>query len=224
MMRQLLRQVIHLTYRPWLQKYLSRDRAYRYRDTDIIVKAGVFHPGFFYSTKMLLDFLLKEGGLEGKSLLELGCGSGLISVVAARNGAVVTASDISLTALKNTTLNCRINNVDALVLESDLFDQIPLQQFDWILINPPYYLKDPEKPADYAWYCGRGMEYFKKLFNGLRGYLHPASQALMVLSDVCDIRQVKKVAGDQGFKLAMKEQKRKGLEWNFVYGLEQQDW
>jgi hypothetical protein len=42
--------------------------------------------------------------------------------------------------------------------------------FDIIVINPPYYKKDPGSYSDYAWNCGSNGEYFKKLFTQLRGY------------------------------------------------------
>ena len=35
-------------------------------------------------------------------------------------------------------------NVNINLIESDLFKNIPKQQFDFIVINPPYYQKDPE--------------------------------------------------------------------------------
>ena len=34
-------------YKPLLQKYLEKERKYRYKDIRISVLPGVFHPGFF---------------------------------------------------------------------------------------------------------------------------------------------------------------------------------
>ena len=50
------------------------------------------------------------------------------------------------------------------IIHSDLFDNIPLEAFDIIAINPPYYKKDPHAPAEYAWFCGKKGEYFERLF------------------------------------------------------------
>ena len=42
---------------PASEKYLSKERSYRYKDISILVFPGVFHPGFFFSTKILLKYL-----------------------------------------------------------------------------------------------------------------------------------------------------------------------
>jgi release factor glutamine methyltransferase len=57
--------------------------------------------------------------------------------VAARAGANVTSSDLSMRALENTKRNANINNVYLKIVYSDLFDSIDKTQFDWIVINRP---------------------------------------------------------------------------------------
>lgn len=79
--------------------------------------------------------------LKGKKFLELGCGSGLISIAAAKKGARVTASDINPVAVEFLVKNSEENKVEIEVIESDLFNDIPKQPFDIIAINPPYYKK-----------------------------------------------------------------------------------
>ncbi|MEZ4765877.1 MAG: hypothetical protein R3C26_22645 [Calditrichia bacterium] len=37
-------------------RYTASERGYRYGDIRIRVKPGVFHPGFFFSTKVLLKY------------------------------------------------------------------------------------------------------------------------------------------------------------------------
>ena len=61
--------------------YLSKPRDFSYKNISVIVLPGVFHPGFFHSTKMLLGFLNHQD-INKKEFLELGCGSGIISVIA----------------------------------------------------------------------------------------------------------------------------------------------
>src|SRR5205085_2367128 len=86
-------------YKPALRRYLSRERVYRYEGISLQIHPEVFHPGFFFSTKLLLRYLLQLP-LHQRSLLELGAGSGLISFAAARAGADVTASDINPVAVQ----------------------------------------------------------------------------------------------------------------------------
>ena len=59
----------------------------------------MFPPHYTISTKILLDYI-SNLDLKNKTLLELGCGSGIISLFAASKGALVTASDINKKALK----------------------------------------------------------------------------------------------------------------------------
>jgi len=52
------------------------------------------------SALAISEFLVALGNLEGYDVLELGCGAGLVSIVAAESGARVVASDISPTVIK----------------------------------------------------------------------------------------------------------------------------
>src|SRR5262249_10262007 len=145
-----------------LQRYLSKSRRYRYKGIDLTIEPGVFHPGFFYSTKYLLGHLSRFD-LQSKSVLELGCGSGLIAIYAAQQGAVVTASDINKTAVRALDRNARRNKADVSVIHSDLFKNIPPSPFDFIVINPPYYKGQPKTEGQHAWYGGENCEYFSEL-------------------------------------------------------------
>lgn len=111
---------------------------YRYGNIRLEIPPQVFHPGFFFSTGLLLRYILTLP-LQGKRFLELGAGSGLISIQAAKKGAIVTATDINPVAIDCLRRNCDQNNVTAEIILSDLFAVIPEQPFDIIAINPPYY-------------------------------------------------------------------------------------
>jgi len=97
-LRTILKHIVANTYKPLLTKYLSKTRIYRYKDLLLKIPPEVFHPGFFFSTQMLLQYLVKLP-LQKKEFMELGCGSGLISMVVAEKGATVTATDINPLAL-----------------------------------------------------------------------------------------------------------------------------
>lgn len=178
---------------PLTRWYLRKERRFFYNGIPIHVFPDVFHPGFFHSTKFILSYL-SEQPLSGKTFLELGCGSGLISVVAAKGGADATASDLSLKALENTKFNANLNQVFIKVVYSDLFDNFDKSTFDWIVINPPYYARKPESDKDLAWYCGEDFEYFRKLFASIKEYTHPSSQVIMVLTKGADVDTIKGIA------------------------------
>jgi release factor glutamine methyltransferase len=173
--------------------YLSKPRDFSYKNISVTVLPNVFHPGFFHSTKMLLRFLLLQD-IHKKDLLELGCGSGIISVMAAKKGAIVTASDINTHAVTNVILNAQKNHVEINAIHSDLYEQLPEKRWDWIIINPPYYPSDPANEAEYAWYCGQEYQYFENLFRNLSAHIHADSQVVMILSEVCDLEKIFSIA------------------------------
>lgn len=202
---------------PAVRWYLRKERKYTYDGITAVVLPGVFHPGLFSSTTFLLDFL-KTADLAHKKFLELGCGSGLISVTAAKAGAQVTASDLSLKALENTSRNAAENHVAMSVVHSDLFDKLGQRTFDWIIINPPYYAQQPKSESDLAWYCGENFEYFSKLFSTLKEHIHAHTEVIMVLTKGCDLPRIFSLAADRGFEFSLiREKKVMFDEKDFLY-------
>ena len=202
-----------------LVKYLSKKRIYTYEGIRLEIAPEVFHPGFFFRTKLLFQYI-KKIPLQGKIFLELGCGSGLISIMAAKQGAVVTATDINPIAIDFLKGNSMRNNVKIELIRSDLFKNISSQKFDIIAINPPYYKKDPATAKDHAWYCGENGEYFSSLFNTLADHIHPGTKILMVLSDGCDMGMINGFAAKKGFAFNCVHSKNYMMEKNFIFKIE----
>jgi release factor glutamine methyltransferase len=204
---------------PLAKWYLAKDRSYSYQGLKLVIKPGVFHPGLFFSTTYLASFL-KKLELANKTFLELGAGSGLLSLLAARQGASVTSLDISSSSIENTRLNASSNQLSITLILSDLMDEIPESTpFDFIFINPPYYPQDPVSEAEKAWYCGSSFQYFKKLFAQLVPRI-PFSACYMILSEDCDIQAIRQIAQENGLDLFLIEKKRIWWEWNFIFRVE----
>lgn len=218
-MRTVLKIIAANTYRPLLVRYLSKPRTYRYKDIDLIIPPQVFHPGFFFSTKFLLRYVSRLP-LFGKTFLELGAGSGLISIFAARKGAIVTATDISEIAVEYLHRNSQRNNVKLKIVHSDLFSSMPSEKFDFIAINPPYYKKQPLTDKDHAWFCGENGEYFSNLFSTLAGYTHAGSVVLATLCEGCDIEMVRKIAASNQLRLVCLRQQQNLLEKDYIFQIE----
>jgi release factor glutamine methyltransferase len=83
-----------------------------------------------------------------KTVLELGCGSGIITVYAAKKSKHVTAVDISPGAVENTKMNVAAQGLENVtVLESNGFAAVS-GQFEVIISNPPWVdfaLDDPNR-------------------------------------------------------------------------------
>jgi len=183
---------------PASEKYLSKERTYTYKGTTVTVFPGVFHPGFFYSTKLLLNYF-QDLDLRKKYILELGAGTGLISIFTANKGGYVTASDISMTAFYNIEKNVKMTNANVEVVHSDLFDDIPHRRYDYIIINPPYYKKTPSSEKEFAWFGGDDFQYFRKLFSQLGSNFYENTNVIMVISDEADLEMIKSIAGEFNF-------------------------
>jgi SAM-dependent methyltransferase len=62
--------------------------------------------------RTLMDLV---GNVKGKTVLDLGCGNGVVSVYLAKSGAAVTSIDTSLVAINNTMALATFNKVDSLI-------------------------------------------------------------------------------------------------------------
>jgi HemK-like putative methylase len=105
----------------------------------IKVTDGVYHPAEGSSTHFIADALLRLVKPE-VSMLEVGCGSGALSCLAAKLGANrVVAADISDSAYECANHNVKSLGLDKTieVLKSNLMSNIPEEKFDLIIFNPP---------------------------------------------------------------------------------------
>ncbi|MFK8046755.1 MAG: methyltransferase [Crocinitomicaceae bacterium] len=217
--RRLPARVLSPFFQYFVKYYFKKPRNYNYKNIKAKVFPGVFFPHFTISTKILLNFLDTEN-LSGKSLLELGCGTGIISCFAAKKGANVTASDVNMAALENAEFNANNNQVQVKTVLSNLFDNLKEQSFDYIIINPPYYPKNPNSDAEKAWYCGENFEYFKKLFSQLKAEPYKASKIVMILSEDCELESIQKIATEHNLVFHLFHQEIKTGEENYLFRIE----
>lgn len=105
---------------------------------DITIDARqAFGTGNHETTRMIVGRLL-DMDLSGKSVLDCGCGTGILSITAAKLGAKkVTGYDIDEWSVRNTEHNCELNNVDTvevLLGNSSVLDGVK-DDFDVVLAN-----------------------------------------------------------------------------------------
>ncbi|MDG6224364.1 MAG: methyltransferase [Candidatus Thermoplasmatota archaeon] len=84
---------------------------------------------------------LKEKLCGPGKFLEMGCGSGICSILAGKSGYEVFCADRNPRALYLTRNNLHLNGLSGRMLLSDLFGGFPLSligSFDIMVFNPPY--------------------------------------------------------------------------------------
>ena len=217
-MRQLLKKISHPFLKFGLELYYSKPRNYCYEDICIKIHPDVFPPQLTFSTKILLDFI-RGLNLENKTILELGCGSGIISLLAANKKALVTASDINKTALEFLDTNASKNSLNVKTVFSDLFQNLEYQSFDYIIINPPYYPKKPKNVKEQAWFCGENFEYFEKLFSQLPNFTTSENRIYMILSEDCELEKIKVIALKNEIVFNLIAEKKVVTEKNYIFQL-----
>ena len=107
-------------------------------DTDKIVieiePKMAFGSGTHETTSLCMEYV-EDKDLSGMDILDIGCGSGILSILAKKLGAKnVLACDIDPIAVSSTIDNAKINGVDLQAKESNLFDNIE-GKYDLIFAN-----------------------------------------------------------------------------------------
>lgn len=91
-------------------------------------------------TEELVDLIIKEGK-ENESLIDIGCGSGCISISykKSKSKSKVFVVDVVPEALQLTMDNAKLNEVELNSKEMDILNWYDLDiQFDVVVSNPPY--------------------------------------------------------------------------------------
>ena len=94
-------------------------------------------------TEELVEWVLEE---EFNSALDIGTGSGCISIALAKNSnATISAIDVSEKALKVAEENAAINEVEIDFMQQDILEAYSLPKVDVIVSNPPYILESEKQ-------------------------------------------------------------------------------
>lgn len=118
-------------------------------------------------------------------VLDMGTGSGVCAVFAARRARRVVAVDINTAAVRCVSINALLNRLEDKIeaRHGDLFEPVAGQRFDRILFNPPFRHGEPSNDRDRAW---RSVGVAERFAEGLERHLKPAGLALLLLSTYAD--------------------------------------
>ncbi|MDR3327702.1 MAG: 50S ribosomal protein L11 methyltransferase [Prevotellaceae bacterium] len=113
----------------------SAQKALQKIDYEIIINPKQsFGTGGHETTELIITQMLKMD-FRDKKVLDMGCGTGILSIITSKLGATnITAVDIDTWAFENTKDNFELNNVNARVFLGDI-QAIGNEKFDIIIAN-----------------------------------------------------------------------------------------
>jgi SAM-dependent methyltransferase len=121
-----------------------------------------------------------------QSALDLGTGSGLQALLAARHCGRVVATDVNPRALRFAEFNRRLNRFDNIDLRLGWgFDPVPGERFDLIVSNPPYVIS-PDHSYAFRDSDIPGDELCRKIVQELPAHLNPGGFATVLVSWIHD--------------------------------------
>jgi release factor glutamine methyltransferase len=174
----------------WGYRIIGKDRyddyrLERIRGAPFLVTPSVFNPKVPRTGEFLASVLDANLIRADFSVLDMGTGSGVCAVFAARHAAQVVAVDINRAAVRCAGINALLNGVEDKIelRQGDLFTAVPGEQFDLVLFNPPFLRGTPGDDRDRAW---RSSDVAERFSAGLSGALKPEGYALVLLSTFGD--------------------------------------
>jgi len=162
-------------------------------------------------TSSLRSWLQNSARLKTAAVLEIGCGTGLVSIECALRGArSVVATDINSAAVVNATYNAErcgvsqrmtVRQVDAAhagpfaVVAAD-------EKFDLIISNPPWEDAPVDSPAAYALY-DPGFQLLDGILTESREHLRPSGRLLLAYGAKRAIDRIQTLSPRLGWRVVI---------------------
>ena len=145
----------------------------------------------------------------GKTVLDMGCGSGIQSFYAAKKANKVVGADINPKAVECAKHNAKLNKIgNTEFIESDLFENIE-GVFDTIIFNTPYLAVNDKGLTAKAWTGGvDGNKVIKEFIIEVGDHLKKKGRGYMLISDANDLKIILDCLSNQGLigeKIASKK-------------------
>lgn len=161
----------------------ARDRTVTVDGLTLVVPAGVCNPAPAFGLSFAPLFRAALDDLTAcETLLDVGTGCGVWALLAARAGAVVTATDleeVSFDALRQSAE--RNGLVVPRNLHGSLFAPVRGERFDRVVFNPPFHLGAPTTAQERAYLGGADGEVVRGYLRAVREHLSPAGRAFVIL-------------------------------------------
>ncbi len=178
--------------------------------------ADTFHP--CEATELLMRSIPLVGG---EQFLDMGSGTGVVGIYAAKKGAEVVSVDVSEAAARSTDENAGFNGVSLKVVHCDLFSGVG-SKFDVVAFNAPYtrFTKDGDEDRrcqDSA--AASRVETVQRFLQELRSHLTEGGRGYLVLSSRSPIALFSQIADQSRLTWKVVRSRREPTERVFVIEL-----
>ena len=122
----------------------------KHKPIDYIINQNVFYGREFYvdesvlvprsETEELVQWILEREETKGKTILDIGTGSGCIPITLDLEGSFekVVATEVCENATKTAIKNAQLLNANVDFEVHDILTQVPKELYDIVVSNPPY--------------------------------------------------------------------------------------
>jgi methylase of polypeptide subunit release factors len=214
-----------LPKREYLRRYrLGRTVRERVAGIDLVVLPEVFNPVMFRTGKYFAE-LLQRAELPGvvdlgaaPLALDVGTGSGVLALAAARRGYIVDAVDLNPEAVTCARANVDNNGLglSVTVHHGDLFAPVAGKQYDLITFSPPSFRG---KPASNFELCWRSTDIFERFADELPVVLKRDGLAMVLQTSHGDEIGLVNALLNTGLDVEVLHRKHFGVEILSVYGV-----
>jgi HemK-related putative methylase len=207
--------------RPFLARRIRRPVLERIDGLAFVVLPEVLNPVVFRSGAFLARTVAAYPAAprQGARALDMGTGSGVGAVFAARRGFQVVGVDLNPDAVRCARANVLLNGLEERIeiRHGDLFGPVSGERFDLVLWNPPFFRGRPRSNFDLAW---RATDVMERFAAGLPEVLAPGGAALVLVStdgDAEGMAGMVAALAAHGFALEVAARRHFGSEIMTVY-------
>lgn len=190
-------QAWHDEHYAYLQRVSEEGEVFEYLGLTLVVPP---HVQVIEDTSDVLGEVVRAEAREGERVLDMGTGSGVNAILAARNGADVVAVDINPHAVEAARANAERNGVGDRVTinQSDLFAEVE-GRFDLVVFDPPFRWM---KPRDWAEASITDEDYraLTAFFATVREHLVDGGRILVFFGTTADVGYLEQLIASNGLR------------------------